>query len=535
MKYFIAVLIIIAHSAYVWGEAGSDSLLQDLENYLDKKDTFLSQKMTKIENLTKSYSSYKIVNNQEKAYETGYKLFYEYEAFIYDSAFKYIKEIKNAAIKLGNNIKITDAKIKMSFVLLSSGLFKEALDTLADIRIQSMPDSIKIDYYSVIAKTYFELVNYNQDSCFTVVYMAVGNKYLDSALMLTPQKTSEFWNLKSLREMKSFDLPKARQAFEYWLNNFKLNDHQYAIATSSLGYIYELEHDTAKAINMLIKSAIADIKSSTKETVALRNLANLIFIKGDVRTAYRFIKLALEDATFYNARHRKIEIASILPIIEGEKLNSVEKQRSILVKYSIAITLLSILVIVFFIIIFKQLKKLKKARKTIMNTYQNLLNTNSKLIEANKIKEEYIGHIFTANSEYLDKMERFQREVNRRITTRRFDDVKVLLRNIDLKKEREELFNQFDKIFLKLFPDFINEFNSFFKEEDRIQLKETELLNTDLRIFALIRLGITDNEKIAKILEYSVNTIYTYKTRVKNKSNIPNEEFEERIMKIKSI
>jgi DNA-binding NarL/FixJ family response regulator len=82
------------------------------------------------------------------------------------------------------------------------------------------------------------------------------------------------------------------------------------------------------------------------------------------------------------------------------------------------------------------------------------------------------------------------------------------------------LYFSFDKVFLKLFPDFVTFFNSLFDERDRIVLKEGQLLNTELRIFALIRMGISDTEKIAKILNYSVNTIYAYKTRVKSKSGV---------------
>lgn len=111
----------------------------------------------------------------------------------------------------------------------------------------------------------------------------------------------------------------------------------------------------------------------------------------------------------------------------------------------------------------------------------------------------------------------------------------MLVRSINLKKEKEELLKHFDKAFLNLFPNFVSTYSALFREEDKVKLKEDELLNTDLRIFALIRMGINDNEKIAHILQYSVNTINAYKTRIKNKSLVPNEEFEKRIMEIKTV
>jgi DNA-binding NarL/FixJ family response regulator len=118
------------------------------------------------------------------------------------------------------------------------------------------------------------------------------------------------------------------------------------------------------------------------------------------------------------------------------------------------------------------------------------------------------------------------------LMTKKLDDIKFIVNGINLKREREELYHSFDKVFLKLFPDFVDVFNSFFKEEDKIVLKDGQLLNTELRIFALIRMGIHDTEKIARILDYSISTIYNYKTRIKSKSLIPNEEFEKRIMDI---
>ena len=154
-------------------------------------------------------------------------------------------------------------------------------------------------------------------------------------------------------------------------------------------------------------------------------------------------------------------------------------------------------------------------------------------MESNKIKEEYIGYCFHIASAFIDKIEKLKNQVDSRLTDHKYAEIRYIVNNINIKQEREELFHNFDRIFLRIFPNFVAEFNSFFKEEDQVRLKENELLNTDLRIYALIRIGISENEKIARILEYSVNTIYAYKTRIRNKSTVPNDEFEDRIMQIK--
>ncbi|MBS1662021.1 MAG: tetratricopeptide repeat protein, partial [Bacteroidetes bacterium] len=145
------------------------------------------------------------------------------------------------------------------------------------------------------------------------------------------------------------------------------------------------------------------------------------------------------------------------------------------------------------------------------------------------------GYFFNADSEVFAKIEKFKKALEQKIAYRKWEEVIALVNNTNLKKEKDDLLQNFDKVFLRLFPDFIQRFNDLFRPEDRIQLKDNEFLNTDLRIFALIRMGIHENEKIARILEYSVNTINTYKTRIKNKSVVPNDEFEQRIMEIKTV
>jgi hypothetical protein len=197
--------------------------------------------------------------------------------------------------------------------------------------------------------------------------------------------------------------------------------------------------------------------------------------------------------------------------------------------------LLFLLLIFLTFVIAKQIKKLKNAQKAILLANQEQQELNARLVEANKIKEEYIGFLFSATTTFFDKMEKFKKKTEQKVSERKMDEILYLLKNLDIKQEREEVLKNFDRIFLKIFPHFTEAYNSLFEPEDRPHLKENEVLNSDLRIFALIRLGIRDNDKIAAILGYSVNTINTYKTKIKNKSLVSNEHFEEKILEIKSV
>ena len=179
----------------------------------------------------------------------------------------------------------------------------------------------------------------------------------------------------------------------------------------------------------------------------------------------------------------------------------------------------------------KQMMELKKAQVIIARRNKQLETKNNQLEEVNKIKDEYIGRSFYINSEYINKVEKLYRTIDRKLMTRRIEDLRSSLKESELIAERKSMFVDFDETFLKLFPHFIEKYNELFDDPDSKCL-DPKQLTTEMRIFALIRLGITDSERIATFLNYSVHTINTYKTRVKNRSHIDNDKFEGYIMKI---
>ncbi|MCC9136027.1 DUF6377 domain-containing protein [Pontibacter silvestris] len=531
MKFVFFLLILLLQAGSAFCVSGTDSLLNELSHTIENKEVYIKQKKERIKKLK---SELKEEVSPEQQFDVFNKLYYEYQSFKYDSAFTYAQNLQVKARQLNDPNKITYAKLKLSFILLSSGMFKETLDSLNTINLGQVPDSLRIDYYALKARAYYDLANYNMDIYYADMYIERGNRFLDSAIALSERNTLQFLSLRGLRNMKTKNYKNAANDFQLILDKLNPSYHQYAIAAASLGIIYKETGETDKAIDFMARASIADIKSSTRETVALMYLAELLYNNGDESRAYTYIKEALEDATFYGARQRQIQVAAILPIIEGERLTTVEGQRKRLFLYATAVTILSVLVVAFAIIIFRQVKQLKQAKRTITEANNNLQEINDHLIEANLIKEEYIGYSFHVYSEYIDKMEKFKKSLDKKLMTKKYDEINHVMKSINVKKEREALYLSFDKIFVKLFPNFVTAFNSYFNEEDKIILKDKDTLNIELRIFALIRIGIHDHEQIARILEYSVNTIYTYKTRVKNRSILPNEEFEKKIMEIKA-
>lgn len=279
----------------------------------------------------------------------------------------------------------------------------------------------------------------------------------------------------------------------------------------------------------------------------MQALASVLYETGDIEEAYRCIKSSMEDAMFCNARLRTYEVSKIFPIIDLAYQENVNKQKAELQLFLILVSILSFFLIIAVIYVYRQMKRVARIRKELYRTNvklselnQDLQSSNSQLnevnkelSEANQIKETYIGHFLDLCSTYINKLEKYQNTLNKKAVEKKLDELYKMLKSKEMiENELKELYENFDSIFLHLYPDFVEEFNSLLSENERFVLKPNELLNVELRIFALIRLGITDSSKIANFLHYSANTIYSYRTRVRNKAAVPRDQFEKMVMKI---
>jgi DNA-binding CsgD family transcriptional regulator len=534
MKCFLASVMVILFCAQGFSQNRTDSLIEVLKYEIENQDVYVSTKVKRIEKLRLSLRGIDSRSNTEQ-FQIYNSLYHEYKTFINDSAFHYAKHLIATAYKLNDRSLIGYARVKVAFLLLSSGMFKETFDTLKRVEVKYLTDTMRVDHYRLLARAYSDLAVYNKSNHYEAVHHELDNVYTDSALMWSKPGSYIHFYLTSINELHTGNFENVVTTVNKLMSAHQLTHPQLAINYYDMAEACGKIGDENRMLEFLIMSSLSDLRAPTKETAAMYTLARLLYNRGDSENAYVFIKQALSDAEFYGARQRKVEISSILPLIAAAQLNSMEAQRLRWLIYSAGITLIVILVVVFSVIIFKQLKKLKAAEAVITKANSELHEMNQKLLEADKIKEEYIGYYFNNNSEYIDKIASFKRSIDRKLQHHKVDDIKHVVSTINPDHEREELYYNFDRIFLKLFPDFVDMFNSYFDAENRIVLKEGQLLNTELRIFALIRLGIHDAEKIARILGYSVNTIYAYRNRVKSKSTLPNELFEQKIMEIKTV
>lgn len=512
----------------------NDSILMKLDEALLARNVFNSYKLQKIDNERINFNQLPL-NDQESRFKQADLLFEEYKSYNFDSAFYYVNILNRLAYQLNDKEKIASVKIKYGFILLSSGLFKEAIDTMNSVNAEALNPAMQFEYYSTLGRIYHDLADYNASPYYTKIYNRKGNDYLEKAIALIDARSVRYQMLRGAEQLKSDQFESARKTFHRIYENGTLTDHQRAIAASTLGYVYTRLYKKEEAIYLLAVAAIYDIRSSTRETVALRNLAHLLYEKGETERAHKYIKIAMADADFYNARHRKKEVGNVLPIIEGKQMMRIETQKEQLVRSLIFISVLSLVAIIFLVSSALQFFRIKKVKELLQKTNDNLTQANKQLSESNRIKEKYIGYYFNINANHLERIDKIQKTLHRKMSLKQYDGILDFIdKDIDMKKEVDELNANFDRIVLSLFPNFVQEFNKLFHPDDQIVLKDGQLLNNELRIFALIRMGISDNEKIAKILNYSVNTIYTYKTKIKNRSIVSNNEFEDHLMAIDS-
>jgi cell division protein FtsB len=323
---------------------------------------------------------------------------------------------------------------------------------------------------------------------------------------------------------------------------------EYALVTFYRALAYRDAGNIEQEKYYLALSAISDIESANKDHASLFMLAAILFDQGDIERSSNYIRFSWNETVFYNARLRSLQSASILSLIDKTYQAKIENQKS---KLQINLILISVLVIIMVFIAFnlnRQIKRSSALQKNLqkaniqlekINDELNQLNeqlksANMDLSEANKIKEEYIGRFIKLCSTYIDKLDNYRRMINKKISSGQTAEVLKITRSQDiLEKEFEELYANFDRAFLQIFPDFISKVNDLLHEEDKIVLKRGELFTTELRILALIRLGIHDSQQIADFLRYSVNTIYNYRAKIKNRASVVRNDFESLIMLIR--
>ena len=520
-----------------------DSLLKVLDSSVDNYQVFSNQKE---EQLNKLKELLRYTNNDDQRYKICGQLYDDYKSYKSDSALTYAQKKLQIAEKMNNRWNLTDAKLNLASIMGTSGMYKESMDILETINIQDNPD-LKAYYFHVYRTVYGFMADYTVSTREKERYNKLVSNFRDSLLVVNPPNSETHIMVKTDQLIANKKSDEAIKILLTYYPTIKNDKHTRAIIAYCISVTYQKQQNRENEKKWLIISAINDIQSATKDYISLRSLAFLLYKEGDIDRAYKYIKRSLEDALFCNARLRTYEISQMLPIIDqAYQHQSQARQRQLIISL-ISISLLSVFLLIAVLSVYRQMRKLSVARKDLSQankllndlnkelseTNKLLKHSNETLSEANLIKEEYIGRYMDQCSAYIDKLDDYRRLLNKTATAGKIDDLIQTIKSKQfIEDELKEFYTNFDSTFLQLFPTFVEEFSALLVDNEEIQLKSGELLNTELRIFALIRLGISDSVKISHFLRYSLSTIYNYRTKLRNKSAVPRDEFESYVMKI---
>jgi hypothetical protein len=537
MKYifFFLFSILMGIPADVLAKDGSSDWLSKLDKSLAQREQYERQHVERIDSLKKDLAQIEKLPNKkadDRYYDLMYQLYNEYKSYCYDSAHHYADECLAVAKFNQQEDRIFQASNAVSFTLISAGFLTEANEVLRSIDRSKLSGRLLEDYYEHNSQLWRAQADYVREEPFYTKYITQSNAYLDSLKQLLPPNSARWWSCMGSRQMREHQFQQALESFNKVLSHSDSDLHMKAMTTAEMAWAYIYLDNEDKAIDYFAQSAIYDNETATREITALYHLSRLIYKKGDHERASVYVHQALDDVQFYNSRLRKIEIGDILPIIERDRYEAVSSQRNWLIAASCLFVLLSAVILCSYWFIRKKNHTLTAARETIASQLHQLQVANRQLKEDDKIKNAYIGRSFYTNSEFIAKLEKLYLTIDRKIVARQYDDLRAMMKLSTLNAERENMYEAFDQTFLKIFPDFVQKYNLLFEEKDRKLPPNDHSLTSEMRIFALIRLGITDSERIAKFLNYSVHTVNTYKTRIKNRSTVENEQFENCIMEI---
>ena len=540
------LLFFSCYSAFA-GES-LDSLLNVLDKTIKEADTYVQIKENKLHELKKEARKTPPVSVER--YHLNNDIYLEYKAYSSDSALHYLNENMLLARQLNDKERELKIQLELSYLLSSIGMYMEAADILNSIDRQTLPSSLLGYYYTCYEHVYFEAgAAQPRYKMFASRYAKLSHAYRDSMqVTLDPSSATYLW----LRETQLREAGKYDEALDFSdrrLAEASFGTPQYALVAYQRFRLFESMGKKDEHLYYLVLSAISDVRSAIKEQSSLMVLAQELNRKGDLKRAYDYINFSWEISQFYKTRLRSWMNITPLSMINGNYQDIIKQQNRELLIYIACVALLALLLVIALIYIYRQMKALSIAKKGLQEVNERLFSlneeleevnrhlrsTNLELSESNLIKEAYIARFFKLCSVYVDRLQAYRKLVNKKLQRGQVAELLKMthLSNDIVTVEVQELYANFDSAFLHLFPNFVESLNALLLPDEQIVLKPDELLNTELRIFALIRLGIKDSSQIAELLHYSVNTIYNYRSRVKTKARVSRDDFEDLVAKIR--
>lgn len=533
MQRYIAIIILFIATATSSMADTNGELIQRIDSIIDNITQIYGKKQARID----FYKSMAHKSQKPETLLSAYdKLYDEYFVFQFDSAMVYADKAITLADRIGDKFHHDKCRIEKASLLGVGGLYGEAVALLDEIDSTHLDNKLRFDYTIAYYFIYTYWADYCHDYYYSPRYHERANNYLKQAVtMLRPTDSyyNFFWG-----EYFIYVERNDKRALEHYfktLSTAPVESRWYAMASYAIANNYSANNNNNKYEEYMLRACISDLLNCTRENLAMQDLAMYLFKKGDdnILLAERYINFAMDDAKNYNNRLRIIEISQKLPVIVSTYREKLSSQNNIMRFALFGVSILFAFVVVLLYFYSRQNQLLARQRhelsesNNLLSSLNDRLNTlNSRLLDTNSRRERLAKLYIDLCAKYIDRLSKFETLVKRKIKVGQVNDLLNTASSSRLSEEDAATFmNSFDTAFLDLYPSFVDEFNALLRTNEQIVPSHKGRLTTELRIYALIRLGVKESSEIAALLFYTPRTIYNYRSTIKSRA-INRETFE---------
>ncbi len=549
MKFLLTTLLILLLACFSCRKP-STMLDADLQALYDTLDIELEQsdfyERDKERRITKIRHEFATVSNSRKSADIVQELIEEYEAYQSDSALYYVNLYLRMPIVRADRHKYFAMLIKKADIASHSGLFSDALHIMHGIDKSMLDSSLLVSYYNTYRGIYQYQSEYSENNEYTKISQEKLALYSDSVAGVSEPGSLQYVISYAPRVIAEGHHEEAETMLFEAIKDYKSGTREYSILASILAYVYLQSGDDKMHKHYLAQTAISDIRAAVKENVSFRELSQAMFEDGDIERADRYLKKSFADANFYSARLRNAQSSRMLPVIDDAYNAKQEEMQGRLSVMVLAVSILAIILVLALILLIRQFSAVKRAGRKLSHANEELTELTAKLSDANRelaamnedlkassnIREEYAGLFMEYCSATISTLQHYHQSLrvlaaqgNKSALIKKLDSSEVIDNAL------REFYSKFDEAILNIYPSFINKLNALLLPGEEVVLKPDELLNTELRIFALIRIGIQDSATIAQFLRCSITTVYTYRSKLRKRAISP-DTFEADIAKI---
>ena len=536
MRQIVFLLLMLMMPLLTQGKTDEKKLLERIDYMIDNDQHYQDIKEKELKQLKQQALDAEDNKTRLLFLDSIYRA---YSAYRYDSAYAYMKRGLELAEKCKDSYYITLNQINQASVLSVRGFYSKAEVLLQTLNPETMPYKLKLYYYFTFAWIYNYWESYAKNSDFAAEFCTKKKHYMDLLLQnfKEDRRNTVYYNYL-LGERIYLDEPTSRKSLTLFLKAMKMSPAKsriHAMSAYGAARYYKLTGKFDLYEKYLVEASVSDGLCQLKETVALQKLAYYLFKKDEnnSKLAAKYIQHTMEDAQFFNNQLRMMEISNILPVIAAANQQAAERSRARILTGFITVSAALIIIIILAFVNNRQKNKLKKNKQEIeeqnkkqieMNGQLSEMNNqltelNQQLIETNIKRETYLRLFIDISAAYIDKLADYRKLVSRKIKANQAADLLKSLNTHKLEEEETQMFyNRFDKAFMELYPGFVTELNKLLLPESQLEVPTTHTLTTEIRIYALMRLGVTDSQEIATLLHYSTQTIYNYKSGMRAKA-----------------